>query len=107
VVIPTHWKLAIQVSGAITTTTAIATASVGLNDGACSGATTNLQSTNSVPTAATNPESFSLSDLVTGDGASHTINLCYLTSNAADSVTLINASANLSPRMIFELLESY
>jgi len=106
VTIPTGWKLGIQVSGAITTSTAIATASVGINDGSCSGSTVNLQRTQSVPTAATNPESFSLSSVITGDGASHTINLCYLTSNAADSVTMINSSSDFLPTMVFTLMPS-
>jgi hypothetical protein len=105
VTIPTGWKLAIESSGAVTTSTAIATATVQLYDGTCNVGTA-LQQTQSIPTAATNPESWSLLDVITGDGASHTINLCFATSNAADSVTMLNSSASLSPRMNFILMPS-
>jgi hypothetical protein len=105
VTIPTGWKLGISASGSVTTSTAVATATVQLYDGVCNSGTA-LQSVQSIPTAASNPESWSLNDMVTGDGASHTINLCYSTSVGADTVTMLNSTAPLAPRMLFNLVPS-
>jgi hypothetical protein len=100
--IATGSKLLIQAQGSVTTLTAVATASVNLTDGTC-GSGTILQELQSVPTAATNPESWSLGYIFTGDGASHTINLCYKTSVGADSVSILNSSSSLLPTMTFML----
>lgn len=106
VTIPVGWKLTVHAFGTTTTQTASAQDSVGLNDGACSGATVNLQNVNVLPPSANGMEAWALGGLITGDGASHTINLCYLTSNTNDAATIANSSASNAPVMIFTLSPS-
>lgn len=106
VTIPTGWKLMVQANGTSTTQTAAVNDTIGLNDGACGGATVNLQASTIIPSGPNAMEAWALGWVITGDGASHTVNLCYLTSNAADAATIANSSASLTPTMTFLLTPS-
>jgi hypothetical protein len=108
VTIPTGWKLSVQVSGSATTNTAIVNGSLALTDNAaCSTANSGiLQEVLITPAVAGNPEVFSLSYVINGDGASHNVALQFKTSNAADSVGVFNNSSTFLPTMVFLLLPS-
>jgi hypothetical protein len=104
VTIPTGWKLFVWASGLAQTLTAAITYNIAMVDGS-----TVLQSIRNTPSAVGVWQSFHFNPIVTGDGASHTIQLQYLTTNAADSVTVRNdatGTANDVPVMSFMLLPS-
>jgi hypothetical protein len=103
--IPTGWKLSISTSGALGTATAAALANYALTDNAaCSTANSGILVEGTVTTtAAAALQPFALNWVITGDGASHNIALQYKTSNAADSATLLNASATQIPTLVFQL----
>lgn len=101
ITIPTGWKLAILACGGITSLTAIVTTFVGIADGGTVVYT--------LPVSASgvgNFAPFALAWEINGDGLAHTIDLRYHTSNAADSVSINNASATQLPTMIFILTPS-
>lgn len=101
VTIPTGWKLLINASFRFGTNTAVVAASVALADGG-----TVIAETNANQPAAGNANPGSLSWAISGDGASHTIDLRFKTANAADSVIMGNASATDTPAMTFLLTPS-
>lgn len=100
VTIPSGWKLTIAASGIITSNTAVATVQAGIFDG---GVALTLMQMN--PTGAGTFEAFALNWVINGDGASHTIDLRYLTGNASDAVSIGN-SGNFIPSMVFVLTPS-
>lgn len=108
VTIPTGFKLAVSVSGAIGTATGAVADNVAITDNtACSTANSGiLIETTSTTTAAGVLNPFSLNWVITGDGASHNVALQFKTSNGADAATLLNSSATLVPTMVFQLMPS-
>ena len=105
VTVPTGWKLAVTASGNITTLTAAIAANVALADGTSDNSGILVEG-NFLPQAAGVTQFFALNWVVAGDGASHTINLQYKTSNGADSVQITNTSATFLPTMVFTLMPS-
>jgi hypothetical protein len=101
VTIPTGWKLSVQASGSIGSNTAAVTVAVSITDGG-----TKLQEVTAIGPIAGGLVPFSLSSVVTGDGASHTIDLRFFTTNASDAVAILNASSTQVPTMIFNLSPS-
>lgn len=109
VTIPTGWKLGISASGALSTATAAVVAQAALTDNAaCSTANAGiLVETAPIQGAAIGvADVFALNWIITGDGASHNIAMQFKTSNAADTASLINSSATITPTMKFELMPS-
>lgn len=109
VTIPTGWKLGISASGALSTATAAVVAQAALTDNAaCSTANAGiLVETAPIQGAAIAvADAFALNWVITGDGAAHNIALQFKTSNAADTASLINSSATVTPTMKFELMPS-
>lgn len=101
IVVPTGWKLVIQVSGTVSNTDSTTTTSVAIADGG-----TILQEVASAPAANNLADAFSLGWLVVGDGASHTIDLRFKTSNGTHAATIINSSTSAVPSMVFMLTPS-
>jgi len=101
VTIPTGWKLSVQASGSIGSNTAAVTVAVSITDGG-----TKLQEVSALGPVAAGLIPFSLSTIITGDGASHTIDLRFFTTNAADAVAILNASSTQLPTMVFNLSPS-
>ena len=108
VTIPTGWKLGVDVSGNLGTSTAVVSASVALTDNAaCSTANSGiLTEAQTFSNAAGNTEGFGLSWVITGDGNLHNIALQFKTANASDSALMLNSSATLLPTMKFTLIPS-
>jgi hypothetical protein len=107
VTVPTGWKLSIQASGSSNTNTGAVNYRIALADGIADNTGILAEIRGLSPLAsATGIVPFSLSYMLTGDGASHTINLQYLTSNASDSVVIENSSATAAPMMVFILSPS-
>lgn len=109
VTIPTGWKLGVSASGALSTATAAVVAQAALTDNAaCSTANAGiLVETAPIQGAAIGvADAFALDWVITGDGAAHNIALQFKTSNAADTASLINSSATVTPTMKFELVPS-
>jgi hypothetical protein len=108
VTIPTGWKLAVQVSFAAFVSTAAVAISFAITDNAACGTANSgiiADSTISPPTINIgNPLSFGTA--ITGDGASHSIALQFKTSNASDSVNIVNSTATNAPMMVFILTPS-
>lgn len=102
VTIPTGWKLAIAARGDVTSATAAVLTGVAIADGGV--VIVETQVTPATVNVVAAP--FALAWVVNGDGASHTIDLRYKTSNAADSVVIANAAATLTPTMVFTLMPS-
>lgn len=109
VTIPTGWKLGVSAQGALSTATAAVVAQAALTDNAaCSTANAGIL----VETAPIQGAGISISDafaldwVITGDGAAHNVALQFKTSNAADTASLINSSATITPTMKFELMPS-
>lgn len=100
VTIPTGWKLGICVSGSFFTATSAVAQSLSLLDGSTLVEVPITSATTSTVTP------FSLSWVITGDGASHTVKLQYKTSNAADAVEIANSSTTIVPTMLFILSPS-
>lgn len=101
VTIPTGWKLLIWATADISSLTAAVAVFAALVDGS-----TVLVENENIPNTAGNFRTTSLTDVIVGDGASHTITLQYKTSNAADNVTIVNTSTTLTPHMTFLLTPS-
>jgi hypothetical protein len=108
VTIPTGFKLSAAVQGTIGSLTAAVQVSYALTDNAaCSTANAGILQEDVAQSGATGTNTpFSLGWAITGDGASHNIALQYKTSAGADSVTIANASATLTPTMVFTLMPS-
>ena len=108
VTIPVGWKLGVQASGSIGTSTAIVAASAALTDNAaCSTANAGLLTEAQVDAGAIGATAgFSLSWVITGDGAAHNVALQIKTANGADSALLLNSSATALPTMTFTLMPS-
>jgi hypothetical protein len=108
VTIPTGWKLGIQASGSIGTSTAIAVASAALTDNAaCATANAGLLTEAQIDAGAIGATAgFSLSWVITGDGNAHNVALQVKTAAGADSVLLLNSSATALPTMVFTLMPS-
>lgn len=102
VIIPTGYKLAIVARGDVTSATAAVAVGIAIADGGAVVVETAL--TPVVAGTVTAP--FSLAWVITGDGLSHSVDLRYKTSNAADSVTIANPTATATPTMIFTLMPS-
>jgi hypothetical protein len=101
VTIPIGWKLSVQASGSIGSNTASVTVAVSITDGG-----TKLQEVTALGPTAAGLIPFSISSIITGDGASHTIDLRFFTTNASDAVAILNASSNQLPTMVFNLSPS-
>lgn len=109
VTIPTGWKLGVSASGGLSTATAAVVAQAALTDNAaCSTANAGiLVETAPIQGAAIGvADAFALDWVITGDGAAHNIALQFKTSNVADTASLINSSATITPTMKFELIPS-
>lgn len=109
VTIPTGWKLGISASGALSTATAAVVAQAALTDNAsCSTANAGIivETAPIQGSAIGVADAFALNWVITGDGASHNIAMQFKTSNAADTASLINSSATLTPTMKFTLMPS-
>lgn len=109
VTIPTGWKLGISASGYLSTATAAVVAQAALTDNAaCSTANAGvLVETAPIQGAGIGvADGFALNWVITGDGAAHNIALQFKTSNAADTASLINSSATITPTIKFELMPS-
>jgi hypothetical protein len=106
--IPVGWKLGIQASGSIGTSTAIAAASAALTDNAaCSTANAGLLAEAQVDAGAVGATAgFSLSWVITGDGNAHNVALQIKTAAGADSALLLNSSSTALPTMAFTLMPS-
>jgi hypothetical protein len=103
VTIPTGWKLAVNASGTAGVNTAVATVYAAIADGGTIVTEHQLIPTN---TLSANQLVFSLSWAITGDGASHTVDLRFKTANAADSADIVNASSTNTASMVFTLMPS-
>lgn len=101
ITIPTGWKLEVKAFGGISSLTATVTVFVGIADG---GAVLDTLPVTAALVGNFTP--FAVGWVINGDGASHTIDLRYHTTNAADSVTINNAASNQLPTMIFTLYPS-
>jgi len=101
VTIPTGWKLIATAGADITSNTAAVLVLIAIADGGSviveSGVT---------PSAATVVSRINCSTIITGDGASHTIDLRFRTSNVADAAVLTNITSTLLPTMTFLLTPS-
>lgn len=105
VTIPTGWKLAVTVAGSICTQTAAVAHSFALADGSGDNTGILVEGQNTAANAS-QPTPFALTTVINGDGASHTINLQYKTSNGADSVLIANSGGTIKPTMTFILTPS-
>lgn len=103
VTIPVGWKLMVWATADVGVLTAAVAVFFAIVDGV-----TTLVESQVIPstTVATSTKQITLMDVITGDGASHTVTMQYRTSNAADSVTAINTSSTLTPHMTFLLTPS-
>ncbi len=109
VTIPTGWNLGISASGGLSTATAAVVAQAALTDNAaCSTANAGIlvETAQILGAAIGAADAFALNWVITGDGAAHNIALQFKTSNAADTASLINSSATITPTMKFELMPS-
>ena len=97
VTIPTGWKLAVFTRANVTSSTAAVLVGVAIADGGTVLVEDNLTPATTGTVAATS----SLMTVITGNGASHTIDLRFKTSNASDSVLLANVSTTVAPSMVF------
>lgn len=105
VTIPTGWKLLIHASGTSITATSAVQHLVALADGSADNSGILVERAVISPGTSFGV-GFSLGWVISGDGASHTINLQYRTTNASDSVTISNSTATLLPTMTFMLSPS-
>lgn len=106
VTIPIGWKLGVSAQGALSTATAAVVAQAALTDNAaCSTANAGvLVETAPIQGAGIGvADAFALDWVITGDGNTHNIAMQFKTSNAADTASLINSSATITPTIKFEL----
>lgn len=101
VTIPTGWKLAIACGGSGWTTTASVFFGVALADGG-----TIIFEIDPISSSTGTGISWVLNWVINGDGASHTIDLRFKTSNASDAATIQNNIATSIPTMVFNLTPS-
>jgi len=101
VTIPVGWKLTISAGGDITSNTAAVLVVMAIADGGVV-----IVESAVTPSAATVVSRINLVTAITGDGASHTVDLRFRTTNAADSAVLTNITATLTPTMVFLLTPS-
>jgi hypothetical protein len=101
ITIPTGWKLIINAAFRIGTLTAVVACNGAIADGGSV-----VVETSTLTTGIGIAMPASLSWVINGDGAAHTVDLRYKTSNAADSVTIGNSSATDLPTMVFLLTPS-
>jgi hypothetical protein len=94
VTIPVGQKLTVIANGNITSVTAAVFVGVSLFDAAT------LVEVFVTPVVVANNSPFSISWVIVGDGAAHTVKLQYRTSNASDSAQILNATATQLPSMI-------
>lgn len=106
VTIPTGWKLMIHASGCINTATSAVICSVALADGSGDNSGILVENNSLLAGSTSAVLAFALNWVVSGDGASHTINLQYKTSNGADSVQINNSTSTNLPTMTFLLTPS-
>lgn len=99
VTIPIGWKLLIQVNAATFNSTATANVSLAIVDGS-------VLVENQITGVLNNSQNSTLSWVINGDGASHTINLQAKTTNAADNWNIFNDTATRIPTMTFLLTPS-
>lgn len=99
--IPTGWKLVVSASGAIHSNTAAVQVFTAIAD----GGTPTVVNTSLVGAPA-NPTNFSLNTVISGNGATHSIDLRFKTSNAADAANIVNTAGNGIPQMVFTLMPS-
>lgn len=105
VTVPTGWKLVISASGACFTATAVAQMAIALADGSAdnTGILIEVLAVSPVTSAAT---AWAINYILTGDGASHTINLQFKTSAGADAATIQNNTSTVKPVISFLLTPS-
>lgn len=99
VTIPTGWKLIITAEFRMGTNTAAVFCTAALAD----GGTVVVETGQQTPAAGTLISS-SLQWVINGDGASHTVDLRFKTSNGADAVAIGNTNSTDIPVMVFTLL---
>lgn len=102
VTIPSGWKLMIHASGVMTVNTALTNIGAAIAD----GGTVVVEQIISVPTAANTDSAFALNWIINGDGASHSVDLRFKTTNGADAAVIQNSTATQLPVMTFLLTPS-
>jgi hypothetical protein len=109
ILIPTGWKLGVSASGGLSTATAAVVAQAAVTDTASCGTANSgiLIETPPIQGAAIGvADTFALDWVIAGDGNIHSVALQFKTSNVADTASLINSSATVTPTMKFELMPS-
>lgn len=101
VTIPTGWKLFVQVNGVSFWNTAQVTCSYAIADG---GAT--VQESLAVAAGAGLSMPFSIGTVITGDGASHTVDLRFKTGNGSDACGVLNSSSTNAATIVYTLVPS-
>lgn len=103
VTIPTGMKLVVTATGACGQLTGVDTsgAKIAILDGS-----TVLQQVELTPPSASGSIGYSLQATISGDGASHTVQLGFATGNASHSVFINNAGTGFNPSMTFDLTAS-
>src|SRR5262249_5711398 len=101
VTVPTGWKLLIQASGTARSSSPAAPLSFALAD---NGSVLVEQSL--APRATGSGAAFGLNWIVTGDGASHAIDLRFKTGNGSSAVNVANSTPTNVPVMTFVLMPS-
>lgn len=105
VTIPSGWKLMVSASGSAFTATGAVSMNVAIADGGSDN--TGILVEHAMTASSTSAfMGWAIHWVITGDGASHTINLQYKTSNASDSATISNSSATIVPQMVCFLTPS-
>ena len=99
--IPVGWKLSIVSTGDLTCNTSTISPSVAIADGG-TVVLENFVACNNINTFLP----WNLAWVVNGDGASHSIDLRYKTTNAADSAQIANHGTTIIPTMVFTLMPS-
>jgi hypothetical protein len=99
VTIPIGWKLLIRASGNIQSNSGSVAVFAALVD----TATSITLAENVTINVAGAPSTFALDSEFTGDGASHTIQLQFKTTNGSDQASINNTSVTSSPKMTFLL----
>lgn len=105
ITVPTGWTLTVHASGVASVATAAATVNIALADGTADN--TGILIEEGVTPATSGASSslgWSLNYVLTGDGASHTINLQAKTSAGADAWIIANSSSTNKPVITLVLL---
>jgi hypothetical protein len=101
VTIPTGWKLGISASGSVSCSTALATSGVAIAD----GGTTLVEAVQACSGVGLFG-AFALNWVVTGDGASHSVDLRFKTFTGADAANIANNTSTQIPSMVLTLMPS-